>query len=183
MKFSLLFILLILSQLSVLARPEYLNKYEQDPRSLPSNRGKCSVCHVSSAGGGPRNKFGQAFESAGFMITNALVEQFPNLFKQNTSTSSSGAITNSSSGSITAPIIKRIKPTVFKSNLESVLKIKGNGFTNESMVLIDNNEASTTFKSSVQLIVNFILNTVGVHEVKVKNSDGQESNSVTIKAK
>lgn len=181
LKTGLFLLVLLLNQLSVLAHPEYLAIYASDKRSLPSLRDKCSVCHISSAGGGPRNQFGIAFQAAGFMITDSLVQRFPDRFKQDAS--SSGGTSDNSSGSNLAPSVKRVKPVSFMINVQSMLTIIGKDFVSGSKALIDNKEADTTFKSGIKLIVNFILNTAGAHEVKVRNPDGQESKSVKIKAK
>lgn len=60
--------------------PDYLKTYANDPQSRPELRAKCAVCHVSPQGGGARNAFGRAFESAGLRITPALRSQFSDLF-------------------------------------------------------------------------------------------------------
>src|SRR5215475_8395970 len=65
---------------TVKARPEYLKIFAADPLSRPEWRTKCSTCHVNPAGGGERNEFGKAFAAAGFEITPALRERFPNRF-------------------------------------------------------------------------------------------------------
>jgi hypothetical protein len=62
------------------ALPDYLKIYEADPFTKPELRGKCSVCHVNPAGGGPRNEFGRAFAQAGHKITPELRQQFPDRF-------------------------------------------------------------------------------------------------------
>ncbi|MDX2031896.1 MAG: DUF5777 family beta-barrel protein [Blastocatellia bacterium] len=65
---------------NVQARPEYLRIFSADPLSRPELRGKCSLCHTSPEGGGPRNEFGKAFASAGFVITADLRKRFPDNF-------------------------------------------------------------------------------------------------------
>ncbi len=166
---------------SAFAHPNCQQKYDSDKRALPSLQGMCNVCHISPNGGGPTNEFGDAFKVAGFMITDALVAKFPNLFQKPNNEPSS----NTSSGGQEAlkPIIKRIKPTKVKINVQSMASIIGKNFTDGAKTFIDGNEILTTFKSKAQLIINFVLNTVGVHEVKVQNPDGQESNTINIKAK
>src|SRR5215813_14564536 len=62
------------------ARPEYLKIFAADPLSRPELRTKCSTCHVNPAGGGERNDFGKAFAAAGFEITPALRQRFPDRF-------------------------------------------------------------------------------------------------------
>ncbi|MCI0391209.1 MAG: DUF5777 family beta-barrel protein [Acidobacteria bacterium] len=62
------------------ARPEYLKLFAADPSSRPELRSKCSTCHVNPAGAGERNEFGKAFAAAGFEITPALRDRFPNRF-------------------------------------------------------------------------------------------------------
>lgn len=144
-------------------------KYDNDKRSLPSLRGNCGICHINPAGGGARTAFGQAFADAGFKITDDLVIRFPDLFQKQSGTG--------------PPVIKRIKPSSVKANVQFMISIMGKNFIDGSKAIIDNNEVLTTFKSKFMLIADFILNTVGVHELKVKNPDGQESNTVNIKAK
>jgi hypothetical protein len=66
--------------LSVQARPEYLKIFANDPYSRPELRNQCSICHINPAGGGARTDFGKAFDSAGFVITPTLRNQFPEYF-------------------------------------------------------------------------------------------------------
>ncbi len=158
------------------------NKYDSDKRALQSLKGNCGVCHINSGGGGPRTKFGDAFQSAGFMITDELVEKFPDLFKKPTEPIPTD---NGSSGSpvLDSPLIKRLKPNIVKANKETTITIKGINFVDGVKAFVDNNEVAATFKSNVLLIINFIFDTAGIHEVKVQNPDGTESNSVNIKVK
>ena len=159
-------------------------KYDSDKRSLPALRGMCNICHLSANGGGPQNEFGTAFKNAGFKITDELVAKFPDLFQKQTSDNNnppSGIA--SSGGEIPKPVIKRIKPKKVKTNIQTMISIMGKNFVNGAKTFVDNNEAITTFKSSVLLFADFILNTVGVHDVKVQNPDGQESNVVKVNAK
>jgi hypothetical protein len=65
---------------TVKARPEYLRLFAADPLSRPELRSKCSTCHVNPDGGGERNEFGKAFAAAGFEITPALRNRFPDRF-------------------------------------------------------------------------------------------------------
>lgn len=181
------FLVQILLIQSAFAFPNCQAKYDSDKRSLPSKHGQCSVCHINPSGGGPTNEFGKAFASAGFMITDALVASFPNLFQktnedQNPS-GSAGVSSSSGSAQLPAPFIKRIKPNKFKVNMQSMAQIMGQNFVNGTKALIDNNEVMTTFKSKAMLVIDFVLSSVGSHDLKVKNPDGQESSPVKIKVK
>jgi hypothetical protein len=62
------------------ALPDYLKIYDADPFANSAMKGKCSVCHLNPAGGGPRNDFGRAFAQAGHRITPELRQQFPDRF-------------------------------------------------------------------------------------------------------
>ena len=187
--FLLLFFItniLISSALSALAFSNCQVKYDSDKRSLPSLRGMCNVCHISPNGAGPQNEFGMAFANAGFMITDELVKQFSELFQKpkeesppSTASSSGESINNTSN----EPSIKRIKPKTIKTNKESMITIIGMNFVEGAKAFVDNNEVATTFKSNVKLVIDLILNTMGLHELKVQNPDGHESNSVNVKAK
>lgn len=64
-----------------LAKPAFMDRYNKDPYSKTELRGKCTVCHIGK-GGGERNDFGEAFEDAGFRITQKLRAKFPNLFER-----------------------------------------------------------------------------------------------------
>ena len=160
-------------------------KYDNDKRSLPALRGSCGVCHINPNGSGPQNAFGTAFKKAGFKITDELVAQFPNFFKkpdiQPTPVPSPGEQTGSSL--VAPPVIKRIKPGSVKINLQSMATIMGQNFVSGSKAFIDNSEVLTTFKSKVLLLIDFVLNSTGVHEVKIKNPDGQESNVIKLMAR
>ena len=73
------------SALSMLARPAsakpaFMDRYDRDPYSKASLRGRCTVCHVGR-GGGERNDFGEAFEDAGYRITPKLRRKFPAVFE------------------------------------------------------------------------------------------------------
>jgi len=65
----------------VLAKPAFMDRYNNDPYSKVELRGKCTVCHIGK-GGGERNDFGEAFEDAGYRITPKLREKFPKLFER-----------------------------------------------------------------------------------------------------
>ena len=164
-------------------------KYDSDKRSIPALRGMCNVCHLSPNGAGPQNEFGAAFKSAGFKITDELVAKFPDFFqKQAPSNNPSPSTTpppaaTSSSGETLKPIIKRINPNKVKANVQTMISIMGKNFVNGAKTFVDSNEVITTFKSNVLLIANFILSTVGTHDVKVQNPDGQESNTVKVRVK
>ena len=155
-------------------------KYDSDKRSLPTLRGMCNICHLNANGSGPQNEFGTAFKNAGFKITDEIVAKFPDLFQKQTPDNNppSGS---TSSGELPKPVIKRIKPKKVKTNVQTMISILGKNFIDGAKTFVDNNEVITTFKSNVLLIADFILNTVGKHEVKVENPDGQESNTVKIK--
>ncbi len=71
------------------ARPEFLARYMADPFARPE-KSNCSTCHVSAAGGGARNPFGQAFAAAGFQITPALKQKFPDWFLATKSAQAAG---------------------------------------------------------------------------------------------
>ena len=150
-------------------------KYDNDKRALPALKGMCNICHLNANGSGPENEFGTAFKNAGFKITDDLVAQFPNLFQKQA--------LDSSSGQAPKPVIKRIKPKKVKINVQSMISIMGKNFVDGAKTFVDNSEVITTFKSNALLIVDFILNTIGNHEVKVQNPDEQESNVVTIMTK
>ena len=152
-------------------------KYDNDKRSLPSLRGMCNVCHISPNGGGPVNEFGDAYAKAGFMITDELVSKFQNLFGQSTSTPSP------SETQTLLPFIRKIKPNVLKVNVQSMISIMGKNFAEGVKAFIDEHEVVTTFKSNMLLIIDFVLDTLGLHNLKVENPDGQESNTVKVKAK
>ena len=64
-----------------LAKPAFMDRYNNDPYSKPELQGKCTVCHIGK-GGAERNDFGEAFEDAGYRITPQLRARFPELFKQ-----------------------------------------------------------------------------------------------------
>jgi hypothetical protein len=64
-----------------LAKPAFMDRYNNDPYSKPELRGKCTVCHIGK-GGAERNDFGEAFEDAGYRITPKLRARFPELFEQ-----------------------------------------------------------------------------------------------------
>jgi hypothetical protein len=64
-----------------LAKPAFMDRYNQDPFAKAALRGKCTVCHIER-GGGERNDFGEAFEDAGYRITPKLREKFTELFER-----------------------------------------------------------------------------------------------------
>jgi hypothetical protein len=63
------------------AKPAFMDRYDRDPYSKATLRGRCTVCHVGR-GGGERNDFGEAFEDAGYRITPKLREKFPAVFER-----------------------------------------------------------------------------------------------------
>ena len=183
LKAFILGLIILFSGNNVFAFINCQSKYDSDKRSLPSLRGSCGVCHINPNGSGPQNAFGTAFKQAGFKITDELVAQFPNLFKKPDTTPPSSNQTSSGAVAASSPVIKRIKPKSFKINLQTMASIMGQNFVDGSKAFIDNNEVLTTFKSKVLLLIDFVLNNSGVHEVKVKNPDEQDSNVVKIMAK
>lgn len=64
-----------------LAKPAFMDRYNNDSYSKTELRGKCTVCHIGK-GGGERNEFGEAFEDAGYRITPKLRAKFPDLFER-----------------------------------------------------------------------------------------------------
>ncbi len=70
-----------LAALVVLAKPAFMDRYNNDPYSKAELHGKCTVCHIGK-GGGERNDFGEAFEDAGYRITPKLRAKFPELFER-----------------------------------------------------------------------------------------------------
>jgi hypothetical protein len=64
-----------------LAKPAFMDRYNNDPYSKAEMRGKCTVCHIGK-GGGERNDFGEAFEDDGYRITPKLRARFPALFER-----------------------------------------------------------------------------------------------------
>lgn len=64
----------------VLAKPAFMDRYNNDPYSKAEFRRKCTVCHIGK-GGGERNEFGEAFEDTGYRITPKLRAKFPELFE------------------------------------------------------------------------------------------------------
>jgi hypothetical protein len=62
------------------AFPDYLKVYNADPLAKAEMKGKCVVCHVNPAGGGPRNEFGRAFAAADYKINDSLRQKFPAYF-------------------------------------------------------------------------------------------------------
>ena len=172
----LLSLMFIFSHNNALAFQNCQFKYDDNKRSLPALRGMCNICHLSANGGGPQNEFGTAFKKAGFKITDELVAQFPALFQKLKDASSS------SGGIVLKPGIKRIKPNKVKVNIQTMVSIMGKNFVDGAKAFVDDNEVVTTFKSNILLFADFILNTVGNHEVKIQNPDGQESNVVKVMA-
>lgn len=63
-----------------LAKPAFMDRYNNDAYSKTELRGKCTVCHIGH-GGGERNDFGEAFEEAGYRITPKLRAKYPKLFE------------------------------------------------------------------------------------------------------
>ena len=157
-------------------------KYDNHPRALSKFKGSCGVCHINPSGSGPQNEFGKAFKGAGFKITDELVSQFPELFKQEKEGETSSNDINGS-GTKAAPVIKRTRPKKSFVNVQSMLKIKGENFIEGVKAFINENEAVTNFRSSMLLIVDVLFDSLGVNELKVKNPDGQESNTITIEVK
>ena len=57
-----------------------MDRFDADRSSKADLRGRCTVCHVSAEGFGPRTPFGQAFADNGYQITAELRGKFPDLF-------------------------------------------------------------------------------------------------------
>ena len=72
-----LIVFVFLSGISLLARPNYLEALQADPMLRPSLVTGCGTCHVNPAGGGDRNRFGQAFEEQEDKVTPLLRAQNP----------------------------------------------------------------------------------------------------------
>ena len=180
--FILIFLSILVTSNSAFAFSNCQLKYDNDKRSLPSLHGMCNVCHLSPNGAGPQNEFGRAFAQAGFKITDELVAKFPEFFQKSKTDEPTTSNTPADTPS-TAPVIKRIKPKKVKSNVQSMITIMGQNFVDGAKAFLDNNEVLTTFKSNVSLVIDFILDVIGAHEVKIKNPDGQESNTLKIKVK
>lgn len=101
--------LFVLSAVALLAHqasalPDYMKLYNADPTAKAELKGKCALCHVNPAGGGPRNEFGRAFAQAGRAFTPELRQQFP---------------ANFSDAAQAAP------PVTFTSDNEAVVEING----------------------------------------------------------
>ena len=79
-KLALLCCAFLLVSRGAKAFPDYLKIYNADAFAKADMKGKCAVCHVNPAGGGPRNAFGQAFAAADHKITDGLRKQFPDHF-------------------------------------------------------------------------------------------------------
>lgn len=152
------------------------SKYDNHPRALSKFKGSCGVCHINPSGSGPQNEFGKAFKNAGFKITDGLVSQFPELFKQENES-------ETTSDTNAAPVIKRTRPKKIFVNIQTILKIKGENFIEGVKAFINENETVTNFRSSMLLIVDVLFDSLGINELKVKNPDGQESNTITIEVK
>src|ERR1035438_8277096 len=60
--------------------PRFMDRFDVDRSSKADLRGRCTVCHVSAEGFGPRTPFGQAFAENGYQITAELRGKFPDLF-------------------------------------------------------------------------------------------------------
>ncbi len=73
------------------ARPEFLMRFQNDPFRMAAVDG-CSVCHENPDGGGPRNVFGQAFESARYVITPTMRADFPDRFNVETAELPDGTV-------------------------------------------------------------------------------------------
>ncbi len=74
-------IVMVFTIVPAAATPEYLARFAADPLSSPQFRNSCDTCHVSAAGGGARNEFGEAFAAAGYRITADMRAQFSERFE------------------------------------------------------------------------------------------------------
>src|SRR5207244_3540500 len=71
--------IILLCGVPAFAMPQFLQAFRGDPFRNPAVNG-CGTCHLSAEGGGPRNAFGQAFQSSGEHFTPMLRAQFPDRF-------------------------------------------------------------------------------------------------------
>ncbi len=73
---------------SVSARPKYMKIYNEDPFSKTENHKKCSICHTDEEDPNKLTKLGEAFSKAEYQFTSELRQQFPDLFKSESSSQS-----------------------------------------------------------------------------------------------
>ena len=159
-----------MTPVSAYSFPQYLDIFNKDQFARPEKKNKCSVCHVSPAGGGPLNDFGKTFDANGHKITNDLRQKFPELFDLLKSLE---------------PKIIRIKPIVFIVGKETKTMILGNNFANDSVVKVDGNDASveSTFVNSKRIDLTITFSEAGVHTIQIVNVTGQTSKVFKIKVK
>lgn len=69
MRNVLCLLIVLLFSIPLFARPHYLEALQADPLLKDGFPAQCGTCHVDSNGGGPRNRFGEFFESQGTEIT------------------------------------------------------------------------------------------------------------------
>lgn len=168
-KVLILALVLALMPREALSTVSLMQLFNNDKNAKASMKNKCNVCHTSSTGGGPRNAFGQAFESAGKKFTDELKGQFPNLFQ---------AVTAA------APKISRLKPSKAKAGVETKIMIMGSGFASDSIVKVDGTDFSgAVFVSSKKIEITVTFDSAGVHTVQVVNASGQTSKAAKVKVK
>ena len=169
-KTLMLIVVLFLSPLSSYAFPQFVDIFNNDPFARPDKKNKCSVCHISPNGGGPRNDFGKAFDESGHKITNDIRQQFPELFDLLKALE---------------PKITRVKPSLLFVNKQIKIMILGQNFASDSIVKIDgaSENIQSVFVNSKRIDLTITISNAGVHTVQVENATGQISNSFKVKVK
>jgi hypothetical protein len=131
-KFSFAFSLLsflLLSATPARAIPGFLERFNRDAFSRPELRNQCSTCHVDPAGGGPRNEFGQAFDTAEFQFTSELRSAWPDRFLPSVSSEP------------VATIAGPMRVIFFASGEQTILEIDGEAYrldaTTATLVKLD----------------------------------------------
>ncbi len=63
-----------------LAHPTFFKQYKMHPRAL--EKADCSICHFDPNGGDKLQQFGLDFAQAEYEITEKMLKQYPNRFRQ-----------------------------------------------------------------------------------------------------